>query len=311
MRFVVAEVGAGERLDLALALLCGLSRSQARRWIDDDRVRLNDDAAPASRRVREGDVVEAVPPEPACSEVVAEPIPLSVLYEDSDLVVIDKQAGLVVHPAPGHPGGTLVNALLHRCRDLSGIGGVLRPGIVHRLDRGTSGVLVVAKNDAAHRELARQFQDHSIERRYCALVLGVPGRDDGRVDLPVGRHMRDRKRMSVRARVAREARSVWRVRRRFRASDCSMLEVRPETGRTHQIRVHLAAVGMPLIGDPVYGRRRVARVISTLGRPALHAQQLGFRHPGSGELLRFDAPLPADLAELVASLEARERAAGC
>ena len=162
---------------------------------------------------------------------------------------------------------------------------------------GTSGVLVVAKNDAAHRELARQFQDHSIERRYCALVLGVPGRDDGRVDLPVGRHMRDRKRMRVRARVAREARSVWRVRRRFRASDCSMLEVRPETGRTHQIRVHLAAVGMPLIGDPVYGRRRVARVISTLGRPALHAQQLGFRHPGSGELLRFDAPLPADLAD--------------
>lgn len=311
MRFVVAETGAGERLDLALALLCGLSRSQARRWIDEDRVRVNDRAVPASRRVREGDVVEAVPPEPASSEVVAEPIPLSVLYEDSDLIVIDKQAGLVVHPAPGHPSGTLVNALLHRCRDLSGVGGVLRPGIVHRLDRGTSGVLVVAKNDAAHRELARQFEDHSIERRYCALVSGVPGRDEGRVDLPVGRHTRDRKRMSVRSRVAREAHSAWRVERRFPASACSMLEVRPETGRTHQIRVHLAAAGLPLIGDPVYGRRRASRAMPPLGRPALHARALGFRHPGSGESLHFDAPLPADLAEFIAGLEAREGATGC
>ena len=147
MRFVVADADAGQRLDLALALLCGLSRSQARRWIDANRVRLNDVPVPASRRVRGGDVVEAVPPEPVASELGPEPIPLSILYEDADLVVIDKQAGLVVHPAPGHPSGTLVNALLHRCRDLSGIGGVLRPGIVHRLDRGTSGVLVVAKND--------------------------------------------------------------------------------------------------------------------------------------------------------------------
>jgi len=311
MRFVVAEADSGQRLDLALALLCGLSRSQARRWIDTERVRLNDALASASRRVRAGDVVEALPPEPASSEVDAEPIPLSILYEDSDLIVIDKQAGLVVHPAPGHPSGTLVNALLHHCRDLSGIGGVMRPGIVHRLDRGTSGVLVVAKNDSTHRELARQFHDHSIERLYCALVLGVPGRDEGRVDLPVGRHMRDRKRMSVRARVSREARSAWRVRRRFPASSCALLEVRPETGRTHQIRVHLAAAGLPLIGDPVYGRRRHAVIGPALSRPALHAERLSFRHPGSGEVVGFQAPLPADLVELFARLETREPEARC
>ena len=238
-------------------------------------------------------------------------IALSVLYEDSDLVVVDKQAGLVVHPAPGHPTGTLVNALLHRCRDLSGIGGVLRPGIVHRLDRGTSGVLVVAKNDTTHRELARQFQDHSIGRVYCALVLGVPGRDEGRVDMPVGRHARDRKRMSVRAPVAREAHSAWSVRRRFPASDCALLEVRPETGRTHQIRVHLAAAGTPVMGDPVYGRRRRNAGASAFSRPALHAERLSFRHPGSGEVLSFCAPLPADLEALLARLEAGERGTEC
>ena len=309
MKFVVEEADAGQRLDLALASLCGLSRSQARRWIDDGRVRLNHAPVQPSLRVRGGDLLEAVPPDLKPALVAAEPIPLSILYEDSDLVVIDKQAGLVVHPAPGHPGGTLVNALLHHCGDLSGIGGVLRPGIVHRLDRGTSGVLVVAKNDAAHQGLARQFHDHSIERLYCALVVGNPGRDEGRVDLPIGRHARDRKRMSVRARVAREAHTAWRVSRRFPASGCTFLEVRPETGRTHQIRVHLASSGLPVIGDPVYGRRR--RSAPALSRPALHAQQLAFRHPQNGKWLSFSAPLPADLLEFVALLEAREPGAEC
>ena len=309
MRFVVEEADAGQRLDLALAALCGLSRSQARRWIDDDRVRLNHASVQASLRVRGGDLLEAVPPDPVPASLAPEPIPLSILYEDSDLVVVDKQAGLVVHPAPGHPGGTLVTALLHHCGDLSGIGGVLRPGIVHRLDRGTSGVMVVAKNDVSHQGLARQFHDHSIERLYCALVVGNPGRDEGRIDLPVGRHARDRKRMSVRARVTREAHTAWRVSRRFPASGCAFLEVRPETGRTHQIRVHLASSGLPVIGDPVYGRRR--RSAPAFSRPALHAQQLAFGHPRSGERLSFSAPLPADLLDFVAQLEAREPGPGC
>ena len=223
------------------------------------------------------------------------------MHEDSDLIVVDKPAGLVVHPAPGHPGGTLVNALLHHCGDLAGVGGVLRPGIVHRLDRGTSGVLVAAKTDEAHRALAAQFQAHSIEREYWTLVRGVPVTDSGRIDRPVGRHRRDRKRMSVRSRTPREARTHWRVRLRFPISGQAWLEVRPETGRTHQIRVHLASVGMPIVGDPIYGRARVRG--SLLDRPALHAARLGFVHPRTGEPMSFEAPLPADLTRLLAELE--------
>jgi 23S rRNA pseudouridine1911/1915/1917 synthase len=251
-----------------------------------------------------GDSLEATPAEPESSSVAPEAIPLSVLYEDDDLIVVDKPAGLVVHPSPGHPGGTLVNALLHHCGNLAGVGGVLRPGIVHRLDQGTSGVMVAAKNDAAHRGLSEQFHDHSIEREYRALVRALPGADTGRVDQPIGRHPRDRKRMSVRSHRGREASTVWRVVRRFRATGLSWLAVFPESGRTHQIRVHLASVGMPIVGDPVYGRSR--REPLALARPALHARTLGFDHPRLGERLRFEAPLPDDLEQLIASLEARE-----
>jgi 23S rRNA pseudouridine1911/1915/1917 synthase len=238
--------------------------------------------------------------------VYPEPIPLSILYEDEDLIVIDKPAGLVVHPGPGHSGGTLVNALLHHCGDLAGIGGVLRPGIVHRLDRGTSGTMVAAKNDVAHRGLAEQFHDHSVERTYRALVRGVPSEDSGRVDLPVGRHARDRKRMSVRASLSREAHTAWFVTRRFPTSGHSWLEVRPETGRTHQIRVHLASIGLPIVGDPVYGRKGRTSLASGLGRPALHAERLGFTHPRTGERLCFDSPLPPDLALLLEKFARRE-----
>ena len=259
LAFVVSEEDAGQRLDTALAAASGVTRSQACRWLDAGLVRLNDAPARASRRVRTGDVIEASPPDPVPSTLVPEPIPLAVLHEDADLIVVDKPAGLVVHPAPGHRGGTLVNALLHHCDDLAGIGGVLRPGIVHRLDRGTSGVLVAAKNDAAHRALAEQFHDHSIERMYLALVRGTPGEDAGRIDRPIGRHHRDRKRMSVRTRVGREARTRWRILERFARSERSWIEVRPETGRTHQIRVHLASVGMPIAADPSYGRARGGR----------------------------------------------------
>ena len=311
VNFLVEETQAGQRLDLALASLADLSRSQARRWIDDGRVQVNASPGRASQKVETGDTVAAEPPEAQPSELVPEAIPLDVMHEDEDLIVVDKPAGLVIHPAPGHPGGTLVNALLHRCRDLAGVGDVLRPGIVHRLDRGTSGVIVVAKNDTAHRSLAAQFKDHSIERVYRALVRGTPSADEGRVDRPIGRHARDRKRMSVKAPVTREAHTAWRVERRFPRSACSWLEVRPETGRTHQIRVHLASAGLPVVGDPVYGRRgRAPRpdvgLSGTLDRPALHAEVLGFTHPRSDERLRFEAPLPPDLAELLAALARRE-----
>lgn len=307
-RFLAGESESGQRLDVALAGLAGRSRSQIRRWIDEQRVRVNGAVAQASRRVEVGDAIEALPPEPLPSPLAPEAIPLRILHEDAWLVVVDKPADMVVHPSPGHAGGTLVNALLHHCSALAGAGGVLRPGIVHRLDRGTSGVLVVAKDDASHRALAEQFHDHTILRVYQALVRGVPAEAQGRVDLPVGRHPRDRKRMSVRRRGGREAHTAWRVLRRFPASDRSWLEVRPETGRTHQIRVHLAAAGLPVAGDPVYGRRGRTRPEPGLERAALHARVLGFRHPHGGELLRFEAPLPADIAERLRALERREGA---
>ncbi|HXK21526.1 MAG TPA: RluA family pseudouridine synthase [Myxococcota bacterium] len=308
MNFLVGDAESGARLDLALSALANCSRSQARRWIEQGRVRVNEREVQASLRVRTGDLVEAIPPDPEPSGMAPESIPLAVLHEDADLIVLDKPAGIVVHPAPGHPGGTLVNALLHHCDDLAGVGDVLRPGIVHRLDRGTSGVLVVAKSDLAHRHLAEQFREHSVDRVYLALVRGTPGAESGSVDLPIGRHLRDRKRMSVRSRGGREAATSWRVARRFPRSGRTLLEVRPRTGRTHQIRVHLATIGLPIVGDPVYGRRGRAAPETGLERPALHAERLVFTHPRTGQRLDFRAPPPPDLARLLAELERREAA---
>jgi len=307
VKVIIAESEEGQRVDFALAALAGISRSQARRWIEADRVRINGRAPRASSRVHGGDTLEATPAVPVASTVEPEAIPLSVLYEDDDLIVVDKPAGLVVHPAPGHPRGTLVNALLNHCGNLAGVGGVLRPGIVHRLDQGTSGVMVAAKNDTAHRALAEQFHDHGIEREYRALVRALPGARAGRVDRPIGRHPRDRKRMSVRSHRGRPAVTVWQVLQRFPGAGRSWLAILPETGRTHQIRVHLASIGMPLVGDPVYGRKKQTRL--ELGRPALHARVLGFDHPRGGERMRFEAPLPADLAGLLAALAAGEEVA--
>lgn len=301
--FLVGEADADNRLDRALAAAAGITRSRARRWIDEGLVELNDRPARPSQRVAEGDVLHARPPAPVPSVAAPEAIPLDVLYEDRDVIVVDKPAGLVVHPGPSHPRGTLVNALLHHCGDLAGIGGVVRPGIVHRLDRGTSGVLIAAKHDEAHLALAEQFRDHSVERVYLALARGTPGEDSGRIELPIGRHHRDRKKMSVSTRAARSACTAWTVRRRFPASGVTLLEVRPETGRTHQIRVHLAATGLPIVGDTVYGRSRGQAFAIT--RPALHAAVLGFEHPRSGERLRFEAPLPPDFAGLVEVLARR------
>jgi 23S rRNA pseudouridine1911/1915/1917 synthase len=305
-RYLVGESEDGQRLDTALASLVAQSRSQVRRWIDDDRVRWNDRAASASQRVAEGDWIDASPPDPIPARALPEAIPLRILYEDAAIVVIDKSADMVVHPAPGHAGGTLVNALLHHCGALAAVGGVLRPGIVHRLDRGTSGVIVAAKDDESHRSLAAQFHAHSIERVYQALVRGNPASESGRVDAAIARHPRDRKRMTVVSSGGREAHTAWRVARRYAKSARSLLEVRPETGRTHQIRVHLASVGLPIAGDPVYGRGGRDRAEPGLDRPALHARVLGLVHPKSGERLRFEAELPADFAARIAALERRE-----
>jgi 23S rRNA pseudouridine1911/1915/1917 synthase len=322
---LVGEDQADLRFDVALAQLAGVTRAQARRWIDAGRARVGGRAARASQRVAAGDRIEAEPPGPVAARVLPEPLDVPVLYEDDDLVVVDKPAGLVVHPAPGHPSGTLVNGLLHRCGDLAGIGGVLRPGIVHRLDRGTSGVLVVAKRDAAHAALAAQFAEHSVERVYLAIVRAAPASSAGRIERAIGRHPRDRKRMSVGGGAARPAATAWRVLERFPARGCALLEVRPETGRTHQIRVHLASAGMPVAGDPLYGRARGGRTASggreppsveraasragakvavapRLDRPALHAALLGFTHPRTGARVRFEAPPPEDFREALARL---------
>lgn len=309
LRFVVAEDASGQRVDFILAALAGISRAQAKRWIEAGRVKIaGRNVIRASVKVRDGDLLEASPPEPVEADVRPEPLAIRVVYEDAELIVVDKAAGMVVHPAPGHATGTLVNALLHHCGDLAGVGGVLRPGIVHRLDRGTSGILVAAKTDAAHNHLASQFHDHTIERIYWTFVRGLPSASAGRVDRPIGRHLRDRKRMSVRSRTGRVAATAWRVLERFPASNLSHLEIRPETGRTHQIRVHLSSAGLPLVGDPVYGRarRRMPGGLSPLERPALHAVVLGFTHPVTGERLSFSAPLPDDLISLQRELRARE-----
>ncbi len=314
LSFEVDDAGVGQRVDVFLSERAEISRAQARRWLDDGRALVNDAVVRPSRKLSAGDVVFADPPEPQPVDLVPEDIPLVVLHEDADLIVIDKPAGMVVHPAPGHASGTLVNALLHHCDDLAGVGGALRPGIVHRLDRGTSGVMVAAKNDRAHQMLAEQFHDHTIGRVYRTFVRALPGSDRGEIDAPIGRHPKDRKRMSIRTHSGRVAKTHWVCCARYVRSGVSQLEIHPQTGRTHQIRVHLASHGMPIVGDPVYGRGRTqggkSSALESLDRPALHAALLAFDHPESGERMEFSAGFPADLAALEANLEAREAEAG-
>jgi 23S rRNA pseudouridine1911/1915/1917 synthase len=300
---------AGVRLDRWLAArLPEVSRARLQALIAEGAVRVDGGAARAASRVRAGQSVEVAVPAPAAAAPQPEDIPLRVVHEDADLLVVDKPAGLVVHPGAGTAAGTLVNALLHRVKDLSGIGGVLRPGIVHRLDRGTSGLLVVAKNDAAHQALARQFASRSVEKEYRAVVLGRPRRAAGTIEAPIGRDPVHRKRMSVRAAGGRAARTSYAVAEAL--DGAALLRVHIHTGRTHQIRVHLASIGHPVLGDAVYGGRRVpasasARLreaLAGLDRPALHAARLSFTHPATGERLSFESPLPDDLARLLERL---------
>ena len=307
------ESASGERLDRALAVaLPTLTRSRVKALIEGRRVTLADGRTieEPSRKVKTGDcfVVDVPEPEPAV------PLPqaraLDILYEDSDLLVLDKPAGLVVHPAPGNPDHTLVNALLAHCGDsLSGIGGVRRPGIVHRLDKNTSGVMVVAKNDRTHQGLSRLFAAHDLTRVYQALVWGEPKPSTGTIDAAIGRHPVDRKRMTVRKTSGRAALTEYWLEKRFGSALhplASLVGAKLGTGRTHQVRVHLAHIGCPVVGDPIYGRKSrnvvVPEALKVFPRQALHAARLEFRHPGTHKVMSFATELPQDFQKLVASL---------
>jgi 23S rRNA pseudouridine1911/1915/1917 synthase len=305
----VPDEADGTRLDRFLVSVLGdQSRSRLQKLIKDGQVLVCGRAAKPNQPVKRGQDVSIDIPEPLPAAPAPEALPLQILYQDQDVIVVDKPAGMVVHPAAGHEGGTLVNALLHHVEDLSGIGGEKRPGIVHRLDRGTSGLMVVAKHDAAHGELARQFHDREVEKEYIALVWGevMAGR---RIDLPIGRHPVDRKKMSAKARRSREA--VTRiVRAEHFGRTLTLAHVAIHTGRTHQIRVHLSAIGHPIVGDSLYGgvHRRVPgdlRAVTHLERPFLHAARLAFKHPADGRRMEFTSELPVDLQSVLDELRQR------
>ena len=283
----------------------GVSRSRLKRLIDSGHVTVDNKVATASSKLSDGQLVVVSIPEPTSATAEPEDIPLDVAYEDEDLIVVNKPAGMVVHPAPGHPSGTLVNALVHHCGDLSGIGGELRPGIVHRIDKDTSGLLVATKNDATHTKMAELFAAHDIERAYLAVVAPPPTNVSGTFSTLFGRHPNARKKFSSRVKRGKRAVTHYKRLRVFREL-AALVECRLETGRTHQIRVHFADAGSPLLADPLYARKRhgvLGELAAKLGRQALHAAVLGFVHPRTGATLRFEAKLPADMAALIDALE--------
>ncbi len=295
--YEVSTSDAGDRLDQFLVRSSGLSRAAVQRLIHQERVRIGNRPGKASYRVRtrERVIVSLPPPEPSVIE--PEPIQLDLLYEDDDLLVINKPPGLLVHPGAGRSHGTVVNALLYHYPGISGVGGVERPGIVHRLDKDTSGCLVVAKSEFAHQILTRQFETRQVKKTYLALVHGSVRAGRGKITLPIGRHERERKRMGVRTKKGREAETAYQVLRS--APECSLVQVVPTTGRTHQIRVHLAAIGHPVVGDKVYGGRRQRKSQWKVARQLLHAWKLAFTHPRTGALVEGAAPLPRDLREIL------------
>ena len=287
--FAAEKEDVGTRIDVFLAEnMEDLSRSGVQKLIDEGMITLNGGKTKANYKLREKDIMDVTVPEVKEVEILPEDIPLDILYEDSDVIVVNKPQGMVVHPAPGHTSGTLVNALMFHCGDdLSGINGEKRPGIVHRIDKDTSGVLMIAKNDMAHQSLAAQLAEHSITRKYNAVVYNGFNEDEGTVDQPIGRNPQDRKKMAVTQKHSRHAVTHYRVIERM--EKFTLIEAQLETGRTHQIRVHMTYIGHPLLGDPVYGPKK--QPISLEGQ-ALHARVLGFIHPRTGEYMEFEAPLP-------------------
>jgi len=299
-RFQIAEDMEDERIDKCVSLLIdSLSRSFIQKMIKEERVLVNGKPVKGSYRVKTDDEVAFELPESVEPDIEPENIPLDILYEDKDVIVVNKPKGMVVHPAAGHYSQTLVNALMYHCgKDLSGINGVMRPGIVHRIDRDTTGSLIVCKNDKAHREIAEQLKEHSVNRRYHAICHGVIKEDEGIIDKPIGRHPQERKKMAVNEKNGKSAVTHYRVLQRFR--QYTYIECQLETGRTHQIRVHMASIGHPILGDEIYGPAKCP--VKHLQGQTLHAKILGFSHPSTDEYVEFDAPLPDYFIHLLNTL---------
>ncbi|MGM9944503.1 MAG: RluA family pseudouridine synthase [Lysinibacillus sp.] len=294
--YTIEEQHAGERIDKAVSSLqTEWSRTQIGNWVSEGVLTVNGEVVKPKYKVKTGDVIEITVPEAEELEIVAEDLNLEIVYEDADVLVVNKPRGMVVHPAPGHTTGTLVNGLMYHCKDLSGINGVMRPGIVHRIDKDTTGLLMVAKNDVAHESLVNQLVAKTVTRRYTALVHGHIAHDKGTIDAPIGRDTKDRQKQAV-VDGGKHAVTHFQVIERF--GDYTLVECRLETGRTHQIRVHMNYIGFPLVGDPKYGPRKTI----DFGGQVLHAGVLGFTHPVTGEYLEFSTPLPEDFQQLLASL---------
>lgn len=294
--YTIESENAGERIDKALSSIqAEWSRSQIAGWISDGIIKVNGEDIKAKYKVKEGDVIEIDVPDPEPLEVIPENLELEIVYEDQDVLVVNKPKGMVVHPAPGHMTGTLVNGLMHHCKDLSGINGILRPGIVHRIDKDTSGLLMVAKNDVAHQSLVEQLVEKSVTRKYTALVHGHIAHDKGTIDAPIGRDSKDRQKQAI-VDNGKHAVTHFQVIERF--GNYTLVECRLETGRTHQIRVHMNYIGYPLVGDPKYGPKKTI----DFGGQVLHAGVLGFVHPKTKEYLEFEVSIPDDFRQLLEEL---------
>jgi len=304
--FRVAKEDSGKRIDILISETTGISRSQIQRLIEKGSLLVNSESVRQNYRAKTGDIILLSIPEEKTSALMPEALPVEIFYEDKYLAVVNKPAGMVVYPAAGHKSGTLMNALLYHCKKLAQVGGPLRPGVVHRLDKDTSGVMVVALDDKAYYSLAEQLKQRTINRKYIALIYGNLKEDTGEINLSIGRSKSDRKKMSTRARRGKEAVTTWKVIERFQSA--ALIEAKLKTGRTHQIRVHFASIGHPVLGDRTYGKKTEieakGRERLTFPRQMLHAALLGFIHPATGEYLEFRSPLPEDMEERLKQLRA-------